>query len=365
MADAQQGVAYTPTLRLTDPNGNPIASGVTGTMGLYYGSDTVALASGVIGYLGNGEWGYTFSGDLLQAAGAYRWNVPTVTFAGGLLYDQGGIVRVGVMAPWSVTLGQAVVDLTVALQDGYTTATTGAGTTTTLVDASLADPDASAADYKGSEVLVFPIIGVPTLHRVVGFTPASGTLTVAPAMANASATGQRYLLSFLNGKGMRHEQKIAALRAVIAGSRVRIPTSVRTTAATFIGGTYLYGIPEDWASVVRLVRYRPGLATWESPWYEITPDRVVVDRERRTLQIKAGLWNSELWIEGSYAPSFPASLAGLLEVPGDWAVDAAHARLTLQRGGQHASQQLGAMLAQPRYRGVMLTNWRANEIPLL
>lgn len=366
MVDAQRGLPYTPTLTITDNNGSPVTSGVTGTLSLYGPGSTVALASGPLSHQGGGAWGYTCAGSLLVAAGTYTYVVPSLVTPGGTFAEQGGTFTVGVVPPWMRTLRQLVTDLTIALQDGFTGTSDGdAPGVDSLKDSRLQDDTAGSAEYRGSELLLLePATGAASLHKVTTFFGTSGLVQFTPGAAGIPLAGTDYLLSFLNGRGYTHAQKLAALRSVVDGARVRLPTSDQVTL-TGSATDYRYAIPDDWISVIRAVRYRNAGSGPAGAWRWIRPALIDVDRDARAVLIRAPLAGQQLWIAGSYAPSLPGSLNGLVPLPGDAVVDAAHARLTLQRGGA-GLPQLGAMLAQPRYRGLTLGNrWRANEVNLL
>lgn len=364
---AALGQPYTVSIPVRDANGSPVTSGVTGTGNLYGPGSATALLTGIaLTHQGNGLWGATLAASSLTANGRYLFTVPTLT-AGALVQSGVDVVfTVGAVAPWMQTLRQIVEDLTAALEDGFGGTSDGGGTTTTLIDSRLIDVDAGTSEYKGSELLILePVSGAASLHKITGFNGLNGTLTFTPAAAGSVASGTDYLLSFLNGRGFTHAQKLAAIKGVVNGARVRIPTSDQVTLTSTLND-FRYQIPDEWVSVLRSAKVRPVNHLYEGDWQTLAPHHVAVDTAARQLLIRATLFQYQVWIEGSYAPRVPDTLTGLVPLPGDWVVDAAHARLKLQRGGPEGLQQLGAMLAQPRYRGLYTGNrWRANEISLL
>ena len=333
MADYALGAPATVALRLTDSNGTPVTSGVTGTFTLY-GPASATATSGptALAHLGDGAWGVTFPATAMTATGVYRAVTGSVTYGSSTLGAQTVVFTVGVPSPVHKTLRECLVALYDELHDGLPGTTSSLGTTTTAVDSRRVNTNLTADEYVDSELLLLAPGSVTDANPLVvtSFTPASGTFTFAPAVT-AVASGTPYLLCNLRGQGYPvrdvRAKILAAWREIMPRQQVIDTVSVATD------GTYELAIPANWRDVDMV-----GLRNASTqPWGALAPAYWEWDAPRRLLrfahQHAAGL---AVRLEGTIDYAEPAFLNSVVQVPFGWLRD----------------RVLGELLAGSRDRGL-------------
>ena len=269
MADVIIGQPFAPTIQVNSPAGSPVTSGVTGTMSLYYanGSSASAVASGSLAHQGQGRWGFPFTGANLASAGLHYARVPSVT-GGATLSNQEIAFLVGELAPEEATLRDLLVHIVTELGDGFASAATSLGTTTTLVDTYLSDGGAASNEWLGAElVLLAP--GAATDAPVAKVTGFSGsTLTFTPAVNAAVPSGAEYLLIHRRGAGKGYRQ---VMRAIQAAARRNRPQQYATdeVSLTTSSASYELAVPRGWRRVTKLWIDRSAGTIRE--WREVAP----------------------------------------------------------------------------------------------
>lgn len=362
MPDVRPGQPYTALLpQIVDSNGEPVTSGVTGTMQVYSPSDTTnVLTSGALAHQGNGFWGLPVAGSLLTTSGEYVCTCATVTYASTTLNNVQTAFAVGAILPWMRTLREVLVDLTGALEDGVASTTTTLGSTTTLIDTRW--KQGLANELAGLEVyLLDPLSSAdPNPLYVTASDPASGTITFTPAVSGAVPAGAGYLIG---GRRYPHALKLTALRQVIR--RVRA-TELASDQVTLLGAffTFEYAIPAQFTSLVA-VYWQPKITLYPTRWYELDPSQWRVRRDKRVLVVdpntNLATPYARIRIDGRIAAPEPQFMTTAVPVPADWLVDAATAWLTERDHNPDDLREAGALMSDPRLRLVRPPR-RSNEV---
>jgi hypothetical protein len=322
---------YTALLTITDGNGSPVTTGVTGSMSLYRSGlgATAAAVSGptVMTHFDNGEWGVAFEASALGVAGYYHYTVDRITFGTTTLEAQSGGFTVGVVPPQYTTLRQIFVRVCQSLGCGVPSTTTGAGTTTTLKDTRWFSAGFAANEFVGDEILFLQPGAAtdPNPVLVTGFDPttgSTGTLTFAPAVTS-TVSGQDYLLIRAGGRRLGYAQIREALDAAIAALATAQTVSDQLTLATTLH-TREYALPATWQDVTKVEwrRTQSSLTDWwEEPtraYWEYRPDRNTL---YFTTDLSGG-W--PLRLTGTVGVPEARDLTSLVKVPWpqvrDWAV---------------------------------------------
>ncbi len=369
MADVPLGQAHTPTLYVTDANGSPATTGVSGTMTLTYEPTGVQVGSGALAHQGGGLWGVEFPGSAIASPGLYRYHVASLTVGARTYADQGGVFTAGPLLPGTRTLRDILTAIRLDLGDGEPRTTTGNGGTTALVDSGLSGV---AGEFRGSEVLILEpaVASDPNPVRVTGFDPVTGQVTFAPAVSLAVPAGTDYLLGRLGGTGYSHAQIVSTVERVLAAAELSPEVSHILRTPTISGwGAWEYALPVWLTSVHEVHR---GLSdaeatgSWQvvargpsgNPYWDVR-------RDTRTLVLRRPPPTGGLVrVTGSYAPAPPRHLGGLVDADADWLIEATLFRLKRNRGGQRELAQAAALFQDARLRRFGGGLPRPNEVRL-
>jgi hypothetical protein len=330
------GEPYTTTLLIRDEDGRPVTSGVTGYLSLRGpASGTPIAAPTLMAHEGSGAWGVTWAGDNFPATGVYTYSAPIVTSGSTVLYEQGGWFWAGLLPPGALTVWELLEALCLPLEDGWAGEATGDGTvgggSGTLVDARLATPDGVAGDWRGAEVLLRQPGYPPTVrslpHRVTGFDPDTGALTLAPAPPAAIAAGTGYLLCDQGGaRRLTVGRRLLALRAALrlGGATRRASDGV---ALTIADAQDEYAIPDHLATVSRVSIGHDG--DQGDRWWPLPPDEWprLVRADRRLLTLRGYSAGSRVLLSGAARQALPDFLDAYVDGPSDWYVTRAAADL--------------------------------------
>lgn len=343
--DARPGLPFTPKFRITDTNGSAVTGGIVGTMTVYGpASGTASIASGALAHQGDGYWGLSLAGSLLTSLGTYTWSTGAISGTATLAAQSGAFVVGRGDLP---TLRELLTDVRLALRDGFTGTTTGAGTTTTLVSARFAF--GSNNRWKGSELFLFEPGNAADLNpvTVTGFAAATGTFTFAGQAITATVSGQDFILGNREGRGWRHEEVINALSVAIR--RQRQPRAVwDQVAITTDTRTFEYAVPRDWIAV-DTVEYRPPL-NYPTLWKPISRVYWRFSPERGLLTLELPQWNLPLRIGGRATPGLPGGMNDLVRGDGAALRDDALYEL-LSASADPGDRQRAAMLGGGVMRG--------------
>lgn len=264
MANVQPGIAYTPTLLITDSAGTPVTASVTGTMTLTGPTGTV-LGSGTLAHQGSGQWGTPFAGSLLTASGTYTYTVPSLVTPSGTRVNQGGVFDVGISN--LPLLEDVYVQVRRALRDGFTGTSTDSGTTTTLVDARRYKRG-NAADWVASEIFLLnpPNSADDNPLYVTAFDPTTGIFTFANNAITSTVAGLRFVLGNLAGLGWTHDQVMDALQLAIRRTG-GAPNMVDESSLTYSSTLNEYAAPVAFDRVVKVSYQYPG--AYQGQWLPI------------------------------------------------------------------------------------------------
>lgn len=345
VADAQRGAPYTAAVPLADANGSPLSGAVTagGTLNVYGpASATVAVATGTAADLGGGRYGIALTGADLATDGFYRFTIPTITVGGRTFVDQGGWFRVGDIPPEYRPLRHVLQQVLVAAGMAVASTSTALGTTTTLVDTRWLDAGLATGEFVGDELLILePGAAADTNPvRVTGFAPGTGTLTFAPAVAGATASGTDYLLIRASEQGDRYAQARAVVDDAVADlARREVATDSATLTTTT--NTVDYALPAGFLTVEQL-EYDPRRGVPYAEWRAVAPAYWQHYPDRGTLHFAAEVlpWGTPLRVTGKVAPPAPRALSDLVPAPATAVIDQAAGLLALPRQ-QRAGPRLG------------------------
>jgi hypothetical protein len=339
VADTGIGWNYQVAINLTDANGSPLegAPSAGGTLNLYGpASATVVVYTDTVADLGNGDYGLTIDGSYLGAAGWYRWEIPTITVGGYEFEEQAGGFSVGVIPPEIRTLRAVVVAVVQALRLGVASRTTGAGTTTTLVDSRWVDAGLATNELVGCELVILEPGGATDANpvRVTASNHGTGTLTFTPAIT-AVGSGVDYILIRRNQAGLGYDEVLEAIVAAVADVATRQPVTDAVTLTT-TRGTREYTLPDSWLDINRIEIARQPTA-WDPYWETVPPIYYDLWPDRRTIFLKADFGAEYLLrLSGTVGVAEPRDLGALVKVPWTAARDLAVAYLSLppqQRAG--------------------------------
>jgi len=359
VADAGLGWAYTVAVNLTDSNGSPIsgAPSLGGTLNVYGpGSATTIVATGTAGDLGGGDYGIVVPGTATGTAGYYRWSISTITVGGYTFTNLTGGFAVGDIPPEYRTLRAILVAVCEALGVGVASTTTALGSTTTIKDTRWYDTGLASNEMVDDELVILEP-GAATDPRPLRVsasdhtTGSTGTLTFAPPVGSAVASGTDYLLIRAGSGGLRYAQIIEAIVAAVADLATRQRVTDRVTLTT-TGQQREYTLPSGWLKPEKVeLAYQP--VNVDPVWQEVMPSLWEWNPDRRTFALA---WEpGEVFLirlTGKVGVPEPRLLSGLVKVPWTLARDAAVGYLSL------SAQQRGG-LAYGRARSAMLgSGWR-------
>ncbi|HEX6537481.1 MAG TPA: hypothetical protein VF041_23065 [Gemmatimonadaceae bacterium] len=283
MPDAALGQPYTAAILIRDSNGSPLTSGETGTMTIAGPDSTATLTSGAISHQGYGWWGIPVAGSFLTSPGTYTANIAAL---GGTVSgtNVGYAFSVGRVEPWQPTLRDFLAELVEHLGDGWLSTSTGAGSTTTLVDSAYAWGDANT--WVGSELVILEPGNVADARsvRVTAFNQANGTFTFTPAVTSVGS-GVDYVLLNRRGTGWRLGQYLAEIGQALRRLGVREEVADRVTLTT-TNVDFEYAIPAGWAAVTGVL-WHDNYSGYTGDWCRLAPDRVTVDPVRRVVRLDA------------------------------------------------------------------------------
>jgi hypothetical protein len=338
--DAALNQPYTTSWELTDTDGSLVASGVTMSLSLYFlgPGGTAAAVSGPepATYLGGGDWGVTWPASVLATPGYYEARSGPVTFGSTVLGAQVVGFTVGTIPPEFRTLRGIVAAVCEALGVGLAGTTTGAGSTTTLVDSRWADSGRATDEFVGDELVLLAPAAVsdPNPVRVTAYAPSTGAFTFAPAVTGM-ASGRDYLLLRPGKRGVRYAQIREAIVAAVADLATRQAVTDSVTLRT-VRGTRDYAWPAAFLGVDMVQLARQPTASdpyWETPapiYYDLWPDQ-------RTIHLKLDVGGEYLLrLTGTVGVPVPDAMTQIVRVPWTRARDAAVAYLSVpieQRAG--------------------------------
>lgn len=197
-------------------------------------------------------------------------------------------------------------------------ATSTAGDSVSLVDASLKLFSTGSNRFAGSECLFLngaaPSSGVNPL-TVNGFTNTTGTLTFTASYGSAVPSGTAYALLNVGGQGNPYQAILSALDMAFAALNLKAPATdqdVTVTAATDGWANHDLTVPAglDWLTRVELTRTAPYRTTIGRRFWSLLPGT-------RTLRINQAvcLYVGDVVTLGGYADVVrPAALADTVDV---------------------------------------------------
>jgi hypothetical protein len=339
VADTGLGWDYPIRVNLTDQNGSPLsgAPNLGGTTNVYGpGSATTIVAVDTASDFGGGDYGIDVPGTDLLVPGYYTWVIPTITVAGTTFTNLTGGFSVGHIPPEYRTLRAVVVAVCEALGVGIAGTSTGAGSTSTLVDTRWLDAGIATNEFVGDELLLLEPAAATDRNpvRVTAFAPGTGTFTFAPAVTGM-ASGRDYLLIRPGKRGLRYAQIIEAIVAAVADLATRQPVTDSVTLRT-ARGTREYNLPSSWLRVNRIeIAQQP--TAWDPYWEELAPVYYVLWEDRQKVYIRHDFGGEYLLrLTGTVGVPEPRSLGALVKVPWTLARDLAVGYLSVpieQRAG--------------------------------
>lgn len=266
MADVPLGRAFLWTIPVTDGNGNPVTSGVVVTYDVTGPLGTIVLANQAAANFGGGNWGFSIPASALTVTGTYTVIPHTYTSGAADLQYRQDTFTVGLTQAGVRTLRDVLVDLSIALGDGVQSATTGPGTTTTLVDTRW--KVGVDNELAGAEVYFLdrtnPAVTDANPVQTTASAVATGTLTFNPAQGSNVASGVPYLLG---GRRYPHATKMMAIRQVLEDLG---PVQVTDDRYTLTGvlNQYEYDVPQEFLTVAALY-FQPTTTTTPTVWRKL------------------------------------------------------------------------------------------------